>query len=467
MLVSAASLFVTACLTTTSEQKMGDEAAQQVIETMGLVSESELTRWVRAVCERLAAQSERPEGPWSFHVVDTPDPNAFALPGGHVYVTRGLLALVNSEDELAGVMGHEIAHVTHRHSSKRIGAAVATSPITIATGIAGFATSIVSPSLGNAVAGSGQLLTKGLVLAPYSRSQETEADEVGQTLAARAGYDPGGLPRFLHTLDREVDRLTGGESGPGFLSDHPMTPDRVAKTEERAKTLERAPGKPIASHAELLAHLDGLIFGPDPAQGVFLEELFLHPTFDFAVRFPAGWSTVNNPSVAGARSPEGDAIVALQLVDSGTTLDAVLAKLREQTPDVAVRRSEIGGLPAARVEVDQRRARIVITWIELRGDVFAIYGQTGATKSFDASFESAANSFRPITRKEKASIDALRLRLRTAGDSETPAAIARRTDSAWDAAQLAIANGVADGGHFASGATVKVVLREPWSSDGR
>lgn len=268
--------------------------------------EPALAAYVQAVGAKLAAVSERPAGPWQFLVVDRPEPNAFALPGGHVYVTRGLLALANSEDELAGVLGHEIAHVTASHSTKRLGAAVATAPLAIASGLAGLAVGIVSPALGSAVAGAGELVTEGLVLAPYSREQEHEADEIGQTLAARAGYDPAALPRFLETLDREVALAPGQKrEGSSFFDSHPLTPDRVARTEERARQLARAAASPIAgARGAFLAKLDGLVVGEDPAQGVFQGRVFLQPELGLALDFPAGWKTRNTNEAVGALSPE-------------------------------------------------------------------------------------------------------------------------------------------------------------------
>ena len=145
----------------------------------------------------------------------------------------------------------------------------------VASGLAGFAVGIVSPVLGSAVAGAGEVITGGLVLAPYSREQEYEADELGQALAARAGYDPAGLPRFLQMLDRDLALLPGRKRTFNFLDSHPLTPDRVARAEERARQLTRAAAKPIAGGRDaFLARLEGIVVGDDPARGVFEDNLF-------------------------------------------------------------------------------------------------------------------------------------------------------------------------------------------------
>ena len=280
---------------------MGDKEAAKVEQAMGLLREKKPVDYVVEIGKKLAALSELPDEPWTFQVVDTAEPNAFALPGGHVYVSRGLLALVNSEDELTGVIGHEIGHVTGRHSEKRLRAALATSPVAIVTGLGGAAASIVAPRIGNMVAGGGQLLAAGLVIAPFSRSHENEADEIGQQLAAKAGYNPSGISTFLHTLDREVKLLLGEERKPSFLDTHPTAPERVAKTKENARALVRAESRPIArDRTEVFSKLTGIVVGEDPARGSFQGQLFLHPELEFAISFPKKWKTMNTASAVGS-----------------------------------------------------------------------------------------------------------------------------------------------------------------------
>ena len=189
------------------EEQLGREEARKVAQTIGLVDDAAFTRYFDAVGQRLAAQSPRHGITYTFAVVDSPEPNAFALPGGYVYVTRGLLTLLNSEDELACVVGHEIGHVAPRHSVQKITRAA---PLGLITGIASGVTGLVSPLLGQVVGGIGGL-ANSLVLAPYSRDQEREADRLGQAMAARAGWDPDAMSRMLRTLEREQE--LHGETG--------------------------------------------------------------------------------------------------------------------------------------------------------------------------------------------------------------------------------------------------------------
>jgi predicted Zn-dependent protease len=469
-LAALLALALAGCITSSGEQQLGDDEAKKVEQEMGLLREPALAGYVRAVGEKLAAVSERPEGPWQFEVVDKREPNAFALPGGYVYVTRGLLTLLNSEDELAGVLGHEIGHVTARHSTKRIGAAVAMAPVSIATGLAGFAVGIVSPVLGSAVAGTGQIITGGLVLAPYSREQEHEADELGQGLAARAGYDPAGLARFLHTLDRDLALLPGEKRTFHFLDSHPLTPDRVARTEERAGQLTRAPAQPIAGARDaFLARLEGIVVGEDPAQGVFEDRRFLHPELDLVLDFPAGWKTQNTNDSVGAISPAKDAVVALHVAAQNTKLENVLAKVTEQQSSPSFERFTVGGLPAARTSLSGSDKVTEITLIQYRSDVYAVVGQCAdsAARKYEGAFRATASSFRALRASERSSIRESRLRARTARARETPAEIAKRTGSSWDAEHVAVANEVEVGDRFDAGWAVKLALPQAYTPRGR
>jgi predicted Zn-dependent protease len=468
--IALLALFIYGCVTRSQEARLGAEEAKKVEQTMGLLRDAKLEPYVRAIGEKLAAVSDLPDGPWHFMVADVRDPNAFALPGGFIYVTRGLVILVNSEDELAGVIGHEIGHVTARHASKRIGAAVLTAPVSIATGIAGMAVSIVSPSLGGVLAGTGPLLTGGLVIAPFSREQENQADEIGQKLAARAGYDPIGISHFLHTLDRGVTLLAGEERSFHFLDSHPLTPGRVEKTAKRAKELEPAEGRPVArSHSNFLGRIEGIVVGEDPAQGVFEEQKFLHPELDLALDFPAGWKTVNTAGAVGAVSPAEDALVALRVAAQDSTLDATLAQMQKEQSDLRFERFEIRGLPAARTELSSRGHSAHITLIGYRGDVLAVLGQSPerTARQYAAVFDATARSLRALRQSERAAIREGRLRVRTARSGETPAGIAERTDSVWKADKLAVANAVEADDAFRKGQEVKVVIEQAYTPRSR
>ena len=463
--LAATALLAQGCITSSQVAMMGDKEAAKVEQSMGLMREAKSVDYVVAIGEKLAAQSQLSDGPWTFQVVDTPEPNAFALPGGHVFVSRGLLALVNSEDELAGVIGHEIGHVTARHSEKRIRATLATAPVAIATGIGGAAASIVSPKIGNIVAGSGQLFMAG-VIAPFSRSQENDADEIGQQLAAKTGYDPSGISTFLHTLDREVKLLLGKEREHSFLDTHPMTPERVSKTEVNARTLVRAAGHPIArDHADFLSRLEGIVVGEDPAQGIFEEQVFLHPELDLAITFPKDWKTLNTASAVGAVSPSEHAVVSLRVAESDAKLTTVIKQLQAEQKGLAFERFEIRGLPSANTLLTEKNQIMDITLIEYNGDVYAVTGQAGGdgAAQYIKSFDVTARSFRALRSSERKSLKESRLRVRTARSGEKPDGIVERTGSTSSPEALAVSNGIEVDTVLREGQLLKVAIPQVYT----
>ena len=252
-------------VTVAQEKQIGEEESKKVEKEMGLFEDPALTGYLDMLGQRLAKESPRQDISYRFHIVDMHEPNAFALPGGYVYVTRGLLVLANMEDEMAGVVGHEIGHVAARHTVQRISRQ---GPFALVTNLAAGVTGTFVPLVGNIVGGVGNL-AQSLVFSPYSRSQETQADEVGQEMAAKAGWDPAGLPAFLNTLGREEALLYDGRRRPSFFDSHPATPHRVEKTTKYAKELTRTSRELITpSHNAFLARLDGIIIGQRAANGI-------------------------------------------------------------------------------------------------------------------------------------------------------------------------------------------------------
>ncbi len=245
------------------EAATGKQAAVQVEREMGILRDPKLTAYVQQIGARMAKLSPRQDVKYQFAIADMPEANAFALPGGYVYVSRGLLALANDEDELAGVIGHEIGHVAARHSAQRetrqVGVGILSVLGAIAAGVVGGGQAAQAASQLGQVAGAGYV-------ASYSRDQERQADDVGQKLAAAGGWDPDGLADFLVTLDREGKARTGKARQPTFLDTHPQPGERSVAARERAPTLPRGDAARIAKGRDAyLKRIDGLLVGPDPA----------------------------------------------------------------------------------------------------------------------------------------------------------------------------------------------------------
>ena len=446
--------------TRNKERELGQQAASEVARGVGLVEDPGLVRYVNEIGGRLAGEAASSHVSYEFHIADDAQPNAFALPGGFIYISRGLLALANSEDELAGVIGHEIGHVVARHAVRRL---EASTPLALLFGVPSAIVGLVSPALGGIIGGVGSVAS-GLVLAPYSREQEREADRLGVDLTARAGWDPAGLPSMLRTLEREEALAGSDPSRISFFSNHPATPDRIKDTTTAAHAATRRPPRALAAtRAAFVARLDGLVVGPNPASGVFVGATFEHPDLGVVLEMPTGWKTRNTPANAIAMEPNGRAAVVLQLAADGD--DPVKGARQDGLDDKLVRqlkRRTISGLPAVELIVQDRDTRIHLTWIAYRNHVFRVAGLSGIRdfETYRHTFARTASSFRPLRGDERDRITEARLRSRPMRADENLAALLARTGGVWSIEQTAIANGVIVDAKLPEGFAVKVPIRQ-------
>jgi predicted Zn-dependent protease len=296
-----------ALLSESEEIALGRESDAQVRQSMGEYRDEGLRSYLDGVGRALASRSERPQLAWTFAVVDDPAVNAFALPGGFIYVTRGILAHMSSEGELAGVLGHEIGHVTARHSVEQLSR----------TQLAG-----LGLLLGRAVVPELEPIEEmlqaglGLLFLKYSRDAERQADELGVRYMRRAGYEPRDLLEVLGVLDR-VGRAQGGSALPDWLSTHPSPSDRIARI-RAAGAAEPAVSSRPAQRDAFSARLQGLVYGADPREGYFEGELFFHPTLQIQIELPPGWKRQNRKDSLQAASPDGSAALVLTLSGAST-----------------------------------------------------------------------------------------------------------------------------------------------------
>src|SRR5262245_7676913 len=449
------------------EQALGDEEAKKVEAGMGFADDSGFAPFLDQLGQRLAEHSPRKNVTFQFHIVDMAEPNAFALPGGYIYVSRGLLALTNTEGELAGVVGHEIGHVAGKHAVQRISKQA---PMAVVFGLASGITGLVSSTVGDLIGGVGNL-AQSAIFSPYSRSQETEADEVGQQIAAAAGWDPIELSTFLANLEREVTLHEKEPRKPSFFDSHPATPARVADTTRQAKLLTRATRDPISPTNEAyLARLNGVVVGQRAANGVFQETAFLHPDLGFFVKFPEKWQHENVPEKIVAVAPKGDAAVVLEAVAKGDDpVEGARALDKVSHTDLATHTQSltINGLPAARAVVPtDGRAHAEVTWIAHGGLIFQLVAVASSEqfKTFQPELEAVAGSFRPLSGHERARITETRIRLITARKGETIEALAARAHSAWKADEVAVVNGLVATTLLREGQVLKVAVEELYAS---
>ena len=322
----------------------------------------------------------------------------------------------------------------------------------------------MSPALGGIVGGTGELAS-GMVLASYSRDQERDADQRGIALAARAGWDPAGLASFLHTLEREEALAGHDPNRPGFFATHPATPERVGNVRTAARSQTRATAAPFAgSRGAFLQKLEGLVVGDNPASGVFLGPLFVHPVFDVALEMPTKWKTINTAEAAGAVAPDGDAAVVLSLSDEGD--DPVAAARSDGLSEAQLKqlqRVRVASLPAARLVAGQRA---VLTWIAHRERVFRVTAVARVRDwgRYGAILERTGGTFRPLLAADRERLVESRLRVRVTGANETVAEVLARGGGTWNPAQMAVANGTTVDAKLQPGWPVKVPVSQRYDA---
>ena len=289
-------------VSTSKEVAMGRESDPAVIEQYGLYGDSAVSRYVDSVGQKLASVSHLPTLGWHFRLLDSPVVNAFAIPGGYIYITRGILAYLNSEAQLAGVLGHEIGHVTARHSAQQITRSQIASVGLLASMFVG----ALRPYTGVASEGL------GLLFLGYSRENETQADELGVGYATRADYDPRVIPTTYAMLKRVGERQ--GDNLPSFLSTHPDPGDREIRTSQLAQAAVAGGRRGLViGDARYRAHIEGLIYGDDPRAGYFVGNRFYHPDLGFEMIFPDGWKNANQPSSIVSANPSAGGLMEVTL----------------------------------------------------------------------------------------------------------------------------------------------------------
>jgi predicted Zn-dependent protease len=435
------------------EIQMGQEAAQQVEQTLGLVNDAELQAYVRRIGAELARTSERPQLPWRFGVIDDPVPNAFALPGGPVYITRGLLNLMNSEAELASVLGHEIGHITARHSAQQI-----TRSQLGQIGL--LAVMVAKPEL----AQFGDLFSSGmqLLFLRYGRDAERQADELGFKYALNENYDVGEMDDVFLALQR-VGEAEGRSGLPAWASTHPDPGERAQTVQQRVAALPAPPTPRTVGAREYLDQIEGLVYGENPREGFFRNNEFLHPDLRFRMRVPTGWRTQNTKQAVVAVSPEQDAVMQLQFAQGDPTAAARQFFSQQGIQQGQSSSTAINGLPAYtsyfQAQTQQGNVAGLVSFISYNGNTYQILSYTGAAQlsAYDNTFRGIAGSFGSLTDQS-----ALNVRPNVVDVVQIPSAMTltqfnARYPSVVPIAELAIMNQVEPNATMPAGTRVKRV----------
>ena len=446
------------------DKKLGAENAALVEVLMGIYPDKEMTAYVNAVGTKLIAALDKNPFEFQFHIVDDPVPNAFALPGGYVYVTRGILSLTTSEDELACIMGHEIIHVIDRHSIKQMRSSILPNMLELPGAIVG---NVVNEDLGNLL--NAPINTGNrLMLSSYSRKHETASDTKGIELASKAGYDPNAMAAILERLSKAVEILTNEKEKKSYFDSHPYTPDRVDKINKTIPKLDQTERSIIA--ADFPAPLNGLLFGYNPAKGLFKEQKFLHPELNFAIVFPEEWETFNQPTTVGAIHEDRKAGIFVGLEDPSKspedyarTFEQEIEKEYGTKPTRSEPRTvnnHSGYLISMDDNTGDETMYIHILWLKMNGLLFKLIGI--APKSLEPDLQKSARSLRTLTLEERNSIDVYTVRIVKANRNETIEEISARSSNVVNTSITAVMNGIEEDAKLKNKQVVKIVLREKY-----
>jgi predicted Zn-dependent protease len=421
----------------------------------GAYQDPRLDAVVTKTVERLVAASERPDQRYRVTILNSSAVNAFALPSGHLYVTRGLVSLASDTAELASVLSHEMAHVIAQHAAMREDRARQVALVGRVFDNFG-----ADPDV-HALA----LAKSKIALATFSRSQELEADGIGVGIAARAGYDPFGAVRFLSALGRQANLRPAAHSTtdarmPDFLSSHPATPERVRNAQINARQFS-GPGAGNRDKQAYLAGIDGMVYGEDPTEGFARGRRFVHPRLGFTFTAPDGFALDNTPqAILGIKDGGGQALrLDAVRVPAEQPLTAYLTSgWIENIDKTTVEEIEINGFPSAtaRAVGDQWSFRLFVIRFgdEVYRFIFATKQMTAAT---DRAFRDAANSFRQISTSEARSVKPLRIRIVLVGEGDTIERLIGRMATDRKEERFRILNGLGPSDRPRTGDRVKIV----------
>lgn len=396
------------------EISMGKSYDPQVVAQFGKYDDQTIQNFINDKGQMMAKISHRPHLNYEFKVLDSPVINAFAVPGGYVYFTRGILAHFNNEAEFAGVLGHEIGHVTARHTVKQ------QTKGTLAQ--LGLVLGMVLSKEFRQFAQQASQATQLLML-KFSRDHETQSDKLGVEYSTKIGYDAAHMANFFKTLARM--RGDGGQSIPTFMSTHPDPLNRYEKVQSMAKEWQaKSTNKNFKTNRnQYLRMIDGLIYGEDPRQGYFENNMFYHPTLKFQFPVPADWITVNSPQQLQMASKDKKAMMILTLTQANS-LEEASQKVAEQFKLTVTntQKTKVNGFPALAVMADQpneqdptKNLRLMNYFIQYNGLIYTFLGIASQTdfNNYQSYFAGTMKKFNKLTDKSKLNVQPEKIKIQT------------------------------------------------------
>lgn len=441
-----------------SEQEeiaLGKQTDEEITAQYGIYDDPDLSSYIQRVGQSMTSLTHRPHLTYHFAILDTPVVNAFAVPGGYIYVTRGILALMNSEAELAVVLAHELGHVNARHSMAKL-SQLMIAQLGLAVGAA------ISETFAK-ITGAASLGIQLLFL-KFSRDDEREADALGIEYSRKGGFNPGEMVHFFVSLEKMGD-LSGGQSLPGFLSTHPLTSERIKNTQDMLLESDRQ--LKIDKNGYLGA-VDNMIYGADPRQGFVEENAFYHPGLRFFFGFPGDWQVQNTPSQVTLATKDGQAGVVLRAEKTSDNLEDYAAKVSSRIENgqfVDQGSSEINGLASFHqiYDLSQEQGeeiRTRLSYIKKNDFIYTFISLSAKTEfdKYDSSFRSVVGSFQELRDAKYLNRKPQRLRLIKADGKQVLRTIFQKNGMAEDLwPKFAIMNGIELDSIPERGSPIKVV----------
>jgi predicted Zn-dependent protease len=428
-------------LSEADEMQLGKQTDGEVVAQYGIYQDKKLAAYVDALCQQLARVSHRPNLNYSSQILDASVVNAFAVPGGYVYFTRGILSYLNSEAELAGVMGHEIGHITARHSAQQYSRAQL-AQMGLGVGM------LFSETLGH----YGELAQFGMqmMFLKFSRDNERQADDLGVEYSTKAGYDATQMANFFETLER-MHSSSDNTGLPSWFSTHPNPTDRVGAVRRKTKEWQSKLNlkDPEIGRSAYLRQIDGLVIGEDPSQGYVANRVFYHPALRFQFPVPANWNLQNTPTVVKMTSPQNDAAFVFTISSARTPSEAAQAFVRQtQAAVVESDRIAVNGLSSYRLVSKLRSQEGVLGamsyFIEKDNQVYEFHGLSPVSvfPGYRSTFVGTMQGFKRLTDPNKLKVKPARLRIRAVPSAGSLRQALRSLDVPADKLdELALLNG--------------------------
>jgi predicted Zn-dependent protease len=448
---------------TSLDQALGQENAKMVEAQVGLYDDAEKSAYLQELGDRLVDNLEEPLFEYQFHIVPHFMPNAFALPGGYVYLTTGMIPILETEDELACIIAHEIIHSNNRHSVQQLKKSILPRLLEVPGNLLG----VLNKDLG-ALFNAPIQTSNALLFASYGRTFETEADNYGIQLAAKAGYDPDGMISSLERMSEAIEEATGMKEQKSYFNDHPYTPTRTKSINQTASKIDWEKKDPISEN--FLMTFDSVLFGNHPNQGVIRENQFLHPDLDFTIYFPQDWNIDNQPTNVGAYHPDRKAAVFVAIEEQGQTPleagykfinsmdDKYRSKMTNNEP------YELNGNEGYLISFTEKDGPVqmyaYVLWIPVEGKLFKMIGITPLENK--AQLEETAASLRVLNKGEKDSFTIDLLRVVEAKDGETISSLSSRVGNVLNSQLTATINNLDEEEKLKQGELIKVVLAYPY-----